>query len=203
MLARVSKKIIFDLLAQNTFERATNAFYSNVKKIFLNKHLIPFSYKVTYGGDYLAMSTLPIEDVKFLFYDGVELKGLYLQSDEYPFKELDESGYSTVSPNDIESMSGIKEATNSCKDVNEDRLKQIKRHKDANMSSLSFNELFKICEGLNFELKKRSTKPSKLTFQMLKICDCIEKENGEVVRTFNLEDIEKIGKEINQIIFRF
>ena len=94
MFARVCKKIIFDLLAQNVFQQATHAFYSNVKKIYLNKHLIPFSYKVTYGGDYLTMSTLPIEDVKFLFYDGMELKGLYLQNDEYPFKELDESSLS-------------------------------------------------------------------------------------------------------------
>ena len=94
MFARVSKKIIFDLLAKKVFEQATGAFYFNVKKIYLNKHLIPFSYKVTYGGDYLTMSTLPIEDVKFLFYDGMELKGLYLQNDEYPFKELDESSLS-------------------------------------------------------------------------------------------------------------
>ena len=88
MFARVSKKIIFDLLAQNSFEKATNAFYSNVKKILGNKYLIPFSFKENYGGDYLTMSTLPIEDVKFLYYDGIELKGLYLQNDEYPFKDI-------------------------------------------------------------------------------------------------------------------
>ena len=123
MFARVSKKIIFDLLAQNTFERATNAFYSNVKKIFLNKHLIPFSYKVTYGGDYLAMSTLPIEDVKFLFYDGVELKGLYLQSDEYPFKELDES------------------SLNNSMELNEDRYEINYDNKNENVLNF-FNLLF-------------------------------------------------------------
>ena len=91
MFARVSKKILFDLLAKSIFENATNAFYSNVKKIFLHKYLIPFSFKESYGGDYLTMSTLPVEDVKFLFYDGNELKGLYLQNDEYPFKDLDDS----------------------------------------------------------------------------------------------------------------
>ena len=90
MFARVSKKILFDLLAQNTFEKATNAFYSNVKKIMGNKYLIPFAFKENYGGDYLTMTTLPIEDVKFLYYDGIELKGLYLQNDEYPFKDLDD-----------------------------------------------------------------------------------------------------------------
>ena len=90
MFARVCKKIIFDLLAQKTFERATNAFYSNVKKILGNKYLIPFSFKVNYGGDYLTMTTLPIEDVKFLYYDGIELKGLYLQNDEYPFKDIED-----------------------------------------------------------------------------------------------------------------
>ena len=88
MFARISKKIIFDLLAQNTFEKATNAFYSNVKKILGNKYLIPFVFKEMYGGDYLTMTTLPIEDVKFLYYDGIELKGLYLQNDEYPFKDI-------------------------------------------------------------------------------------------------------------------
>ena len=95
MFARVSKKIIFDLLAQNVFEKATNAFYSNVKKIIGNKYLIPFAFKENYGGDYLTMSTLPIEDVKFLFYDGIELKGLYLQNDEYPFKDLEEDNQRT------------------------------------------------------------------------------------------------------------
>ena len=90
MFARVSKKILFDLLAQNSFEKATNAFYSNVKKILGIKYLIPFSFKENYGGDYLTMTTLPIEDVKFLYYDGIELKGLYLQNDEYPFKDLEE-----------------------------------------------------------------------------------------------------------------
>ena len=90
MFARVSKKIIFDLLAQKSFENATDAFYSKVKKIRGNKYLIPFSFKENYGGDYLTMSTLPLEDVKFLFYDGIELKGLYLQNDEYPFKDIDD-----------------------------------------------------------------------------------------------------------------
>jgi hypothetical protein len=85
MFARVCKKIIFDLLAQNTFEKATNAFYSNVKKITGKPYLIPLSFKENYGGDYLTMITLPIEDTKFLFYNGVEVKGLYLQNEEYPF----------------------------------------------------------------------------------------------------------------------
>ena len=38
---------------------------------------------------YLTMIILPVEDTKFLFYNGVEVKGLYLQNDEYPFKDLD------------------------------------------------------------------------------------------------------------------
>ena len=91
MFARVCKKIIFDLLAQNTFEKATHAFYSNVKKITGKKYLIPLAFKENYGGDYLTMITLPIEDTRFLFYNGVEVKGLYLQSEEYPFKDLDEN----------------------------------------------------------------------------------------------------------------
>ena len=91
MFARVCKKIIFDLLGQNTFEKATNAFYSNVKKITGKDCLIPLSFKEHYGGDYLTMITLPIEETKFLFYNGMEIKGLYLQNEEYPFKDLDES----------------------------------------------------------------------------------------------------------------
>lgn len=91
MFARVCKKIIFDLLAQNTFEKATNAFYSNVRKITGKKYLIPLSFKENYGGDYLTMITLPVEDTKFLFYNGVETKGLYIQNEEYPFKDLDDN----------------------------------------------------------------------------------------------------------------
>ena len=91
MFARVCKKIIFDLLAQNTFEKATNAFYSNVRKITGKKYLIPVSFKENYGGDYLTMLTLPVEDTKFLFYNGVEVKGLYMQNEEYPFKDLDDN----------------------------------------------------------------------------------------------------------------
>ena len=90
MFARVSKKIIFDLLAQSVFEKATDAFYSNIKKIMGYKYLIPFALKENYGGDYLTMSTLPVEEAKFPFYDGIELKGLYLQNDEYPFKDINE-----------------------------------------------------------------------------------------------------------------
>ena len=91
MFARVCKKIIFDLLAQNTFERATNAFYSNVKKITGKNYLIPISFKEMYGGDYLTMITLPIDDTKFLFYNAMEIKGLYIQNEEYPFKDLKEN----------------------------------------------------------------------------------------------------------------
>ena len=91
MFARVCKKIIFDLLGQSSFERATNTFYSNIKKITGKDCLIPLSFKENYGGDYLTMITLPIEETKFLFYNGMEIKGLYLQSEEYPFKDLDES----------------------------------------------------------------------------------------------------------------
>lgn len=91
MFARVCKRIIFDLLAQNTFENATNAFYSNVRKATGKKYLIPVSFKENYGGDYLTMITLPVEDTKFLFYNGVEVKGLYIQNEEYPFKDLEEN----------------------------------------------------------------------------------------------------------------
>ena len=91
MFGRVCKKIIFDFLAQGTFEKATNAFYSKVKKITGKDYLIPVSFKENYGGDYLTMITLPIEETKFLFYNGMEIKGLYLQSEEYPFKDLDDS----------------------------------------------------------------------------------------------------------------
>ena len=91
MFARVCKKIIFDLLAQNIFEKATHAFYSNVKKITGKPYLIPLSFKENYGGDYLTMITLPIEDTKFLFYNGVEVKGLYLQNEEYPFMDENEN----------------------------------------------------------------------------------------------------------------
>ena len=78
MFARVSKKIIFDLLAKNTFEKATHAFYSHIKNITGKNYLIPLAFKENYGGDYLTNITLPIEDTRFLFYNGVEVKGLYL-----------------------------------------------------------------------------------------------------------------------------
>ena len=78
MFARVCKKIIFDLLAQNTFEKATHAFYSHIKSITGKNYLIPLAFKENYGSDYLTNITLPIEDTRFLFYNGVEVKGLYL-----------------------------------------------------------------------------------------------------------------------------
>ena len=87
MFARVCKKIIFDLLGQSTFTKAMNAFYFNIKELTTTLHRVPLSFNISYGSDYLKSITQPVERVKFLYYNGVEITGLYMQGDEYPLKE--------------------------------------------------------------------------------------------------------------------
>ena len=87
MFARVCKKIIFDLLGQSTFTKAMNAFYLNIKELTTTLHRVPLSFNISYGSDYLKSITQPVERVKYLYYNGIEITGLYMQGDEYPLKE--------------------------------------------------------------------------------------------------------------------
>lgn len=126
-----------------------------------------------------------------------------LKCNETVQRELIENKFFALSPLNIESTTAITKLNLEHDQV--EKLKQIKRHKDANMSSLSFNKLFDLCQKLQFEFKKRATKPSKLTIQMYKIQECYQKiknSNGTIVHSFNQQAIETIGKEVNNIIFK-
>ncbi|KAL7715056.1 Uncharacterized protein QTN25_007513 [Entamoeba marina] len=108
-------------------------------------------------------------------------------------KELKESNYTTVNPSDIDSVSGITRVA--VGGVLIDRLKQIKRHKDANRSALSFNLLLDRATKLGYTFKTRSTKPTKFTKKMSKICGV----TGNI--QFSLNEINEIGKQVNTLIF--
>ena len=87
MLARVCKKLIFDLLGQSTYKRAMKAFYSNIKELTTKLHCVPVSLNVIYGSDYLKSITQPVERGK-CYYKNMEITGLYMNSEEYPLSEI-------------------------------------------------------------------------------------------------------------------
>ena len=87
MFARVCKKIVFDLLAQSTFDKAMGAFYAQTKELTTTLNNVPVCFNLIYGNDYLKSITQPVERVKFPMYNGVEVTGLYLTDDDYPIKD--------------------------------------------------------------------------------------------------------------------
>jgi len=101
-------------------------------------------------------------------------------------------GYTDLTSDNIDSLSSIP-YLNEKYDI--EKLKQIKRHRDANRSSLSFAELLHICETLGYTFKKRSTKPAKLTVKMSKICSI----SGKI--SLGLSEINEIGKYVNEMVF--
>ncbi|EDR24829.1 hypothetical protein EDI_100390 [Entamoeba dispar SAW760] len=105
-------------------------------------------------------------------------------------KELQECGYTDLRPDDIDTISSL---PNEKHDL--EKLKQIKRHRDANRSSLSFAELLQMCEKIGYVFKKRPTKPAKLTVKMSKICSV----SGCV--SLGLSEINEIGEAINRNVF--
>ena len=87
MFARVCKKIIFSLLAQPIFDKFINVFYSNIKELITTLHRVPLTFNVLYGNEYLKSITQPVERMKYLYYNGVEVTGLYMNNEEFPLKE--------------------------------------------------------------------------------------------------------------------
>ena len=87
MFARVCKKIIFSLLAQPIFDKFINVFYSNIRELITTLHRVPLTFNVLYGNEYLKSITQPVERMKYLYYNGVEVTGLYMNNDEFPLKE--------------------------------------------------------------------------------------------------------------------
>ncbi|EKE38866.1 hypothetical protein ENUP19_0009G0057 [Entamoeba nuttalli] len=111
---------------------------------------------------------------------------------ELVFKELQECGYYDLRPDDLDTISSVSVPDEK---YSLEKLKQIKRHRDANRSSLSFAELLQMCEKIGYVFKKRPTKPAKLTVKMSKICSV----SGCV--SLGLSEINKIGEAINRNVF--
>jgi hypothetical protein len=88
MFARVCKKIIFDLLGQETYKNAMEVFYSDIKELTTKLHCVPVSLNVMYGSDYLKSITQPLERGK-CYYKNMEITGLYMNSEEYPLENKD------------------------------------------------------------------------------------------------------------------
>ena len=109
---------------------------------------------------------------------------------EYVQNELNDSGITDLQPVDIESISRIPQTRYSV-----ERLKQIKRHKDANRVALLFNQLLERADRLGYQFKMRTTKPSKYTVKMKKICGV----TGKAVLV--VDNIMEIGKRVNVSIF--
>ncbi|EKE39899.1 hypothetical protein ENUP19_0380G0043 [Entamoeba nuttalli] len=109
-------------------------------------------------------------------------------------EELKESGYTHLVPSDINSIASItKVAKNG---VSMERLKQIKRHRNANKMSVSFNWILDRCLSYGYEFKKRSTKPTKYTTKMNKICGV----SGKI--SLKLLQITEIGKRVNEEVYK-
>ncbi|ELP84621.1 hypothetical protein EIN_172660 [Entamoeba invadens IP1] len=109
-------------------------------------------------------------------------------------KELKESNYTHLTPSDVDSIASITRAA--VDGISLERLKQIKRHRDANKTATSFNWIMERCEQLGYEFKKRSTKPAKYTKKMNKICAV----GGKT--TMTLVEISEIGKRINELVYQ-
>ncbi|KAL7716361.1 Uncharacterized protein QTN25_006009 [Entamoeba marina] len=120
-------------------------------------------------------------------------KELDLKCAAHVQKELKESKFADLSPADIDSMSSISKVSTGASDL--EKLKQIKRHRDANKAAMSFNELVKRAESYGYEFKRRSTKPAKLTLKMMKICQVSGKLN------LSMNEINEIGKQVNENVF--
>ncbi|ELP93144.1 hypothetical protein EIN_054190 [Entamoeba invadens IP1] len=109
-------------------------------------------------------------------------------------EELKESNYTALTPTDVDSIASItRAATNG---ISVERLKQIKRHRDANKTSTSFNWLMERCEKFGYQFKKRSTKPTKYTQKLNKICGVC----GKAVMT--MVEISEIGRLVNEIVYK-
>jgi len=107
-------------------------------------------------------------------------------------QELKECGYDSLKPEDIDSISSVPELGIK---YEVEKLKQIKRHRDANRSSLAFSELLSMCEQLGYNFKRRSTKPAKLTIKMPKI----NSVSGQI--SLGLSEINEIGRSLNIEVF--
>ena len=92
MFARVCKRIIFDLLAQSTFDKAMGAFYVHTKELTTTLNNVPVSFNLIYGNEYLKSITQPVERIKFPIYNGVEITGLYLTNRDYPLPDPKDNG---------------------------------------------------------------------------------------------------------------
>ena len=113
----------------------------------------------------------------------------------YTNQELENAGFTNLKQENIETIASI---TKLHYDEHQTEvLKQIKRHKDANCLAFAFNWLLDKARANKISFKERSTKPSKLTVQMLKISEADDEENGY---HFMKDDIEKFGTEVSRYI---
>ncbi|ELP92656.1 hypothetical protein EIN_369780 [Entamoeba invadens IP1] len=105
--------------------------------------------------------------------------------------ELEKFGYTDLQPKDIDAIGTV------CGNgrYDQEKLKQVKRHRDANRSALGFSYLLRMAEGIGYNFKRRSTKPAKLTVKMEKICSMSGRLN------VGLTEIKNVGEEVNKLVF--
>ncbi|EKE38864.1 hypothetical protein ENU1_149690 [Entamoeba nuttalli P19] len=108
-------------------------------------------------------------------------------------KELEENGCIELEPSDIDGTSSIAQLASK---YDSEKLKQIKRHKNANKIALTFKELLQMSEKLGYKFKYRTTKPAKMTKKLEKISSVYGKVN------LTLSDINEIGKKVNESIYK-
>ncbi|EDR24831.1 hypothetical protein EDI_100410 [Entamoeba dispar SAW760] len=107
-------------------------------------------------------------------------------------KELEENGCIELEPSDIDGSSSIAQLASK---YDSEKLKQIKRHKNANKIALTFKELLQMSEKLGYKFKYRTTKPAKMTKKLEKISSVYGKVN------LTLSNINEIGKRVNESIY--
>ena len=111
--------------------------------------------------------------------------------------ELRQAKYYALSAHNIESIAEINKIINDGYDI--EKLKQIKRHREANRNSIAFNWLVKYAEDIGYNFGRRSSKPAQYTTKMMKITSMLG-EDSKV--EMNQDVIEYIGIKFNQYVFK-
>lgn len=117
--------------------------------------------------------------------------------------ELKKIGYGQLNADNIESIAAINKVITH--GYNIEKLKTVKRHKEANKNSLAFNQLLKYLHSLGYHCSTRSSKPASFTQKMIKITGISNVDENGLSKPNKIdihqEEIEYIGMKMNEYIY--
>lgn len=174
----------------------------------LNQANFGFRIRVPERRSIKTLQTFVVEDIilpdsmVFHIHDEIEKKCAELVQGE-----LNLLGYVHCSPENLDSLTSIYQIAQL--GYNMEKLKTIKRHREANRNSLGFNWILDVAENTGFSFTKRSSKPATYTIKMMKITsvkfdkNIMKAKKNEIKKEiveFKQNEIEIIGEKINYYI---